>query len=195
MVQHMKARGKAIGNTIAALEKAFNRYYLPPHLKMVFDVQDDDEDAQRATIADQESATIDRDVKAGVYDVRVARQKMLQAERITQTQYDELELADGRLPGGEDALVLFYSADPILQEFLNLGVDDPLDKDVCVWDEPAVAPPPLPKPPEPSPSAPVEAPIPPVITKTKQRHWRIVERDAEGRPSHVEEEISNAYHV
>jgi hypothetical protein len=121
MVQHMKARGKAIGNTIAALEKAFNRYYLPPHLKMVFDVQDDEEDAQRAAIADQESATIDRDVKAGVYDVRVARQKMLQAERITQTQYDDLELADGRLPGGEDVLTLFYSTDPMLSKLLDLS--------------------------------------------------------------------------
>lgn len=135
MVQHMKARGKAIGNTLAALETLLNRWYLPRHLRVVFDVQDDDEDQQRAAIQETRSTTAERDLKGKVYDVRKARQDMVEEGHMTSEQYDEAELADGRLPGGEDVLSLFYSDDPLLSKLLDLG-----EAQYNIEDEEAIAP-------------------------------------------------------
>lgn len=150
MVQHMKARGKAIGNTISLLEQLLNRYYLPTHLKMKFDVQDDEEDQQRAAIQDTRSTTHDRDMKGSVYSVRIARQMMVNDGHMTPEQFEEAELADGRLEGGEDVLSLFYSSDPLVSNLLNLraaldyapsgeqafvkATFDPLDKEALTWE-------------------------------------------------------------
>jgi hypothetical protein len=172
MVQHMKARGKAVGNTFALLELLINGQFLPPYLKMKFDVQDDDEDQQRSAIEEARSATIDRDLKGKVYDVRTARRKMVDEGHLSEESYVENELTDGRLEGGEDVLTLFYSDDPLVADLLDLGVDDPLDKEACEWEEAPVAAPPAPKP---------KAPVPPKpeIVEAKERY--AFERDESGK--------------
>ena len=135
LLQHMKARGKAVGNTLTLFEKIINTYVLPAHLKFSFDVQDDDEDQQRADISATVSQTTERDVNAGLYDVRKARVEMVNAGHMTQQEFEDLELKDGRLEGGEDILSLFYSDDPLVAPLLKLGVKDPLDTEALYWEE------------------------------------------------------------
>lgn len=135
LLQHMKARGKAVGNTLTLFEKIINTYVLPAHLKFSFDVQDDDEDQQRADISATVSQTTERDVNAGLYDVRKARVEMVNAGHMTQQEFEDLELKDGRLEGGEDILSLFYSDDPLVAPLLKVGVKDPLDTEALYWEE------------------------------------------------------------
>lgn len=74
----------------------------------------------------------ERDIKSGVLSVRIARQQLLQAGQLSQAQFNELELNDGRLPDGSDVLILFDSPDEFMEDLLDLNVPAPtsiLDND------------------------------------------------------------------
>lgn len=102
--------------------------FLPPHLKMVFDYQDDQEDENQAKIRGLRSEYWDREVKSGIITVRVAREQMLEKGDITDSQFEDLELADGRLEDGSPIDVLFYSTDPVYRSLL--GNIDPIEPDI-----------------------------------------------------------------
>jgi len=101
-------------------------HFLPPQLRMVFDFQDDEQDRTQAEISKVRAETRERDLGAGVIDVRVAREQMLKDGEITDDEFENLELAEGRTPDGEDVLNLFYSPDADIQALLDVGVPDPL---------------------------------------------------------------------
>ncbi|MHC4620466.1 MAG: hypothetical protein ACYTEQ_22190, partial [Planctomycetota bacterium] len=108
--------------------------FLPPTLRLRFDVQDDFEDAQQADIADTRSQARERDIVNGVIDVRIAREQMVEDGELTEAQFAELELREGRLPDGGDVLTLFVSRDGQTQGLLAVDAEgDPLD----VADNPA----------------------------------------------------------
>lgn len=100
---------------------------LPPHLKLVFDFQDDEQDRMKAENQKMRTETIATGLETGVITLRVAREKALEAGDITEAQFNQMELTDGRLPTGEDVLTMFYSGDKVIRELLDLGVEDPLD--------------------------------------------------------------------
>jgi hypothetical protein len=52
---------------------------------------------------------------------------MLTDGDLTQSQFERLELDDGRLPDGTSVLTLFYSTDPKIKKYLDMGVDDPMN--------------------------------------------------------------------
>jgi hypothetical protein len=65
---------------------------------------------------------------AEIKDIRTVREQMLADGDITQSQFESLELEDGRLGDGLPVISLFYSQDPIMRVLLALpGIDDPLD--------------------------------------------------------------------
>jgi hypothetical protein len=121
IIQHIKMRGKGPGQTIETVERLFNQKYLPPFLKLVFDYQDDTQDRQSAEIANVRAQGRERDLKNGVSNKRVEREKMLANGELTEAQFEELELEDGRLIDGVEVDVLFHN--PQYNEFLA-GITD-----------------------------------------------------------------------
>ena len=101
--------------------------FLPPSLKLVFDLIDDEQDERQANIRRTRSETRERNLAIAVTDIRTEREKMLAAGDITQEQFNRLELEDGRLPDGNAVLTLFHSGEPEIQRLLSLSVGDPLD--------------------------------------------------------------------
>lgn len=101
LVQHFKMRGKGPGFIISEVTRKLEAKFLPPHLKLIFDRQDDEQDEQQANIEKVRSETRERDINTGVISVRVAREMMVEEGGLTQQQFRQLELTDGRLEDGQ----------------------------------------------------------------------------------------------
>lgn len=127
LLQHMKQRKKGPGEIIKVVERMISTKYLPAHLKLVFDYQDDAQDRQVAEIRKLRADRRVQDANAGVINVRVNRENMLDRGEITRIQFATLELEDGRLMDGSSVLALFFRDEPLINEYLDLGTDDPLN--------------------------------------------------------------------
>lgn len=126
LVSHLKQRGKGYGQTLQILTRQFNQKVLPPHLKLVFDYQDDAEDMQVAEIRKTRADTrVKNLMESGITDTRTERENMLRDGDITQAQFERMELEDGRLEDGSDVLTLFTNK--AFRTVLDLGLDNPFD--------------------------------------------------------------------
>lgn len=99
---------------------------LPPHLKIIFDYQDDEQDRAQSEIRKTRADVREKNLNTGSTTVRVNREQMLQDSEISEAQFREMELNEGRLPDGESVMTLFVSEDPVYKSLLDLGVDEPL---------------------------------------------------------------------
>jgi hypothetical protein len=135
LIQHLKQRGKGPGQIIQMTELMFNSKYLPPHLKMVFDFQDDEEDRQSADTKEVRSRRWSAAIKDESMDKHTARAQMVEVGDLERGQFERLELEDGRLPDGTSVLALFYSDDPKINKYLKLSVENPLDNEKNSWDK------------------------------------------------------------
>jgi hypothetical protein len=124
-VQEKKGRGKGVGEFMETLTAEFDQKYLPDHLYSSFDNQDDSQDEQQSNIWNVRSQARERDMTSGATTVRVERMRMLRNSEITQEEFEDMELLDGRLPDGNALASLFFTGD--VTELLNLGVTDPTD--------------------------------------------------------------------
>lgn len=126
MIQHLKSRGKGPGQIMQLVQRQINQKFLPPSLSFTFDMQDDEQDALRADIRDKRSIRHERDIADGAISIRVIRELMLSDGDITEAQFAQLELADGRLADGGPVLALFH--DPDFSDLLTLpNISDPID--------------------------------------------------------------------
>src|SRR3972149_2252319 len=128
LIAHIKQRGKGPGDILETTERLINAKFLPRHLQMVFDFQDDEQDRQRADIKNLRATRYVNLSVAGLLDPRTMREQMLDEGDLSQAQFERLELEEGRLVDGSDVLTLF--ANPELQDMLSLGVDNPTDLEV-----------------------------------------------------------------
>ncbi len=119
IVQHIKQRGKGPGQTIEITERLLDTKFLPPYLKAVFDYQDDQQDRQAAEIRSVRAQARQRDIEDKITTVRVEREIMVDNGEITEEQFEQMELEDGRLEDGVTVDVLFYSDDKDYKEFLG----------------------------------------------------------------------------
>ena len=119
IISHIKQRGKGPGHILSVMENILNVYVLPSFLKAEFDYQDDSEDRQRAEIRNVRAQGRERDLQSGVINKRVTRQQMLHEGEITSSQFEDLELEDGRLPNGVDVTTLFESDDKDYKVWLS----------------------------------------------------------------------------
>jgi hypothetical protein len=103
--------------------------FLPRSLKLVFDFVDDEQDARHAESASVRAGTREKDLADGVINVRVAREQAFSDGDLTQGQFEELELSDGRLADGTSVLNLFLTTDPGMQRLLSISTPNPLDVD------------------------------------------------------------------
>jgi hypothetical protein len=119
IIQHIKQRGKTIGQTIQMLENGFNQKYLPPFLRMEFEFQDNAEERELAEIRNIKAQAREKDIKNLITDIRTEREKMLNSGELTVAQFEQLELNDGRTPDGIDIEILFYSDEKDYKEMLD----------------------------------------------------------------------------
>ena len=124
-VQTRKGRGKGPGALSDIIISKLMDKYLPESLLAVADNVDDDQDEQRAQIMNERSQAYARQTQFSIRDIRSARIDMLNSKEITQQQFDELELSDGRLSSGIPVTALFYSQDATITSWLALGVTNP----------------------------------------------------------------------
>lgn len=127
VIQNMKQRGKGPGQILLETERMFNTLYLPAHLYMLFDYQDDAEDRQKAETSNIRSQRRERDLKSSSIDVATTRERMVNEGDISQEQRIRMELEDGRLADGTSLLNLFYSTQETFSRLLDVGMTDPLD--------------------------------------------------------------------
>lgn len=73
------------------------------------------------------SQGIERFINTKVFNMRLARQSLLNNGHITEDMFIEAELLDGRMPDGTSVLSLFGSNDPDLQALLLPDVVNPAD--------------------------------------------------------------------
>ena len=104
--------------------------FLPASLRMVFDFQDDEQDRTAAEIAEVRSQARERDISAGAISVRVAREIMVEDGELSEEQFEELELEEGRLEDGSDVLALFQSDDPAIMALLPVDPDAATDEEI-----------------------------------------------------------------
>ncbi|KKL26247.1 hypothetical protein LCGC14_2397220, partial [marine sediment metagenome] len=67
------------------------------------------------------------DLDSGAVSVRIIREQMVEDGDLTRSQFERLELMDGRLADGISVLALFFSRDKEIIRHLDIGVTDPLD--------------------------------------------------------------------
>ncbi|MHC4104491.1 MAG: hypothetical protein ACYSR9_06090, partial [Planctomycetota bacterium] len=116
-----------IGGSPAGSRQSMRGKFLPPGLKLVFDFVDDEQDSRHAQNAATRAQTRERDIADGVVNIRIAREQAFGDGDLSQGQFEELELSDGRLPDGTSVLNLFLTTDPAMQELLSISVPNPLD--------------------------------------------------------------------
>lgn len=102
--------------------------FLPPTLKMRFDIQDDWMDQVQAEIQNTRAMRYERNIVDGAVTIRVTREQMLQNQEITEAQFRQMELEDGRTQDGLSVDTLFYAgANPYLN---GIEPDDYVEEEV-----------------------------------------------------------------
>jgi len=119
LLQHIKQRGKGTGEILELIENVINQKVLPRTMRIVFDYQDDAQDRQRADISQVRSTARKNNIESGVTTKRVERERMLSDGEITDEQFAQLELEDGRLPDGRDAIVMFFDDNAFITNLLD----------------------------------------------------------------------------
>lgn len=129
LLQHLKQRGKGPGQIIQLTESLFNFRVLPPYLQLVFDFQDDEQDRQAAETKEVRARRWKTAIGSNALDERTARQQMMEVGDLDRSQFEMLELKDGRLPDGTDILALFLSDNDEIGPYLRMNVAgfDPLE--------------------------------------------------------------------
>jgi len=128
-LRRLRSRGKLPAQTAASLEAQFNMKFMPtdsngqPLLRMRFDFKDDEEDQQRALIRDIRSRNRERDLASGAMTIRIARQRMMDDGDVNRSEFNMMEIDEGRLPNGQEVGVLFFSDEPVFERHLS-GVSD-----------------------------------------------------------------------
>jgi hypothetical protein len=126
LLQHLKQRGKGPGQILQTIENLFNYKFVPRHLKFTSDFQDDAQDRQAAEIGLVRSNRRIQDTSADVSDQRTMREQMEAEGEIDRSQFERMELEDGRMEDGSPVEMLFFKEDERYQKYLDMGVENPL---------------------------------------------------------------------
>lgn len=120
-----KGRGKGVNDVLDHIEDELDSKFLPPHLTVSFDNVDDQQDEHQANIRSLRATARERDLRNAVTTPRIERMLMRRRGEITEEEFEELEMFDGRQPDGTDLLLLFESEDAVTMALLTLPLNDP----------------------------------------------------------------------
>jgi len=124
-LRRMRSRGRLPAQITSEVSNQFNLKYVPPHLLFRFDFQDDEEDQQRAIIKDIRGRNRERDLGTTSINIRTARTMMLRDGDVSEIEFEDMELRDGRLTDGRNISILFFTDDPVYNRSLDV-VPNPL---------------------------------------------------------------------
>lgn len=111
---------------INKIVNSFAEKFLPDSLKLVLPEEDKDTDGTLARIKANLALARDKNIGNGVSNIRVEREKQFENGEISKSQFEKLELENGRLPNGLPIQALFLSQERGLSELLNI-TKTPLD--------------------------------------------------------------------
>lgn len=124
MIQHMVGAMSGTAyelNTLANLLGGNERglvhqagKFLPPTLRIRFDIVDDWTDEIQSNIQRTRSERYERNLTSGAVTIRVTREQMLANGEISEAQFRDMELASGRTQDGLPVDSLFYGDNPYL---------------------------------------------------------------------------------
>lgn len=123
--RHLQMMQYLIGGNPRGMRHAMGRI-LPPTLRIVFDYQDDEQDRMQAEVRRVRADKRRINLEMGMTTVRVEREQMRTDGEITDAQFDQMELEDGRTPSGDDILVLFADYDSDISDLIDIGIPNPL---------------------------------------------------------------------
>lgn len=126
-IQDSKTRRKGIAQFLGDFSEQLNQKVLPPTLESWFDYVDDTQDEQAAAIRKVRAEGRSIDLTNTSITVRIAREQMLEEGELSEEQFEDMELAEGRLADGLDVLMLFQSQDSEIRRILGDIVVNPLD--------------------------------------------------------------------
>lgn len=129
LLQHTVGLTLGPAEILRSLTRLLETKFLPPTLQIIADFQDDEQDRAVAEIRKIRSEQRKNDLETQVISIRVAREQALAAGDLTESQFRQLEMEDGRQEDGSDVLTMFYSTDSDLRGMLNLNVEMPLAVD------------------------------------------------------------------
>lgn len=142
--QHLAGMVQGPGEILRNLLLTLDAKFLPPQLVMVADYQDDEQDRQQAEIKKTRADQRKIDLEDKVYTLRVAREQALSDGDITQEQFNQMELNDGRLPSGDPLVSAFNTNDKQIQDLfvpvflaavgnpLDVDANDPIDMIIAI---------------------------------------------------------------
>lgn len=125
--QHEKGFGKGVSEFLTNFSAELSKKYCPEKIDAKFDYIDDAQDLAQAEIRGKRTQSRTRDIMAGVATVRSTRLQMLQDHEITEVQFEEVELEDGRLPDGTELNRLIHTSDSYIKSFLVFEEEYPED--------------------------------------------------------------------
>lgn len=123
LVSDLKAKFKLESWFTKRLQQEIGQKFLPPFLKLQVGEKSDNisetEGKARINLVRSDKLL----AEFGALDDRTARQNAVKYGLITNTQYEEMELIDDRLPNGLPIYSLFFDKNEMVQNMLNVGID------------------------------------------------------------------------
>lgn len=107
--------------------------FCPNSLRVIGGLADDDFDGTKSRIRLNTAQVRKLNLESKVTDIRTERELQLERGEITQTQFEHLELTDGRLENGLPIFALFQTEENSMRKLLYF-IPDPLNFDTVNWE-------------------------------------------------------------
>jgi hypothetical protein len=124
LMQHLKARQKGPAQIMRQVRHMMDLKFLPRHLQFEFDFIDDDQDKLQTEIKQVRAEMREIYRKQDILPVRSIRYEMLSSGDLSESEFEHMELAEGRLVDGSPIELLFRSEDPQIRLYLGRGGQD-----------------------------------------------------------------------
>ena len=123
LVSDLKAKYKLEAWFTKKLRQELEQKFLPSFLKLQIGEKSESisetEGKARANLVRADKLL----AEFGALDDRTARQNAVKYGLITQTQFEEMELTDGRLPNGLPIVALFFDKNEMIKSMVDVGID------------------------------------------------------------------------
>jgi len=123
LVSDLKAKYKLEAWFTKKLRQELEQKFLPQFLKLQIGEKSDSisetEGKARINLVRSDKLL----AEFGALDDRTARQNAVKYGLITQTQFEEMELTDGRLPNGLPIVALFFDRNDMIKSMVDVGID------------------------------------------------------------------------
>ena len=132
LISDLKSRYKLISWFTTKIVREFENKFLPPSLMLQVGETSDEINESEAKTRINIARTDELMTRSGALTVREQRKNAVRHGFITQDQFDEMELENGRLPNGLPVYTMFYSTNEMVANMINIGINDPCNVDPTI---------------------------------------------------------------